>query len=152
MIRNIKQFVIGFSLLAVLLTACLPSAEGGSSATPIPATESAAPIPTEPPAAAITDTPAGSAVSFTNDVMPILQSRCLNCHGGDSTREGLSVASFDALMAGSNNGPVVVAGDPTNSLLIQIIQEGKMPKRGPKLTPDQLQILIDWIMAGALNN
>jgi mono/diheme cytochrome c family protein len=161
-----KPTVIVFALLVFLVTAC------GASATAIPATEPPAPasiptdtlVPTIEPSAtlalpiytpipAASDTPAAAAtVSFANDVMPILQSRCFNCHGGDDVKEGLSFASYDTLMAGSINGPVLIPGDAANSLLIQQIQNGKMPKRGPKLTPDQLQILIDWILAGALNN
>jgi len=27
-----------------------------------------------------------------------------------------------------------------------------MPKRGPKLTPDQVQLVVDWINQGALDN
>ncbi|RJP52232.1 MAG: hypothetical protein C4583_07195 [Anaerolineaceae bacterium] len=154
-----------FVLFAIFLTAC------GASATPVPATETSVPaslptdtavpsieptatfaLPTDTPVPAASDTPAAVAVSFANDVMPILQSRCFNCHGGDDVKEGLSFASYTTLMAGSINGPVLVPGDAANSLLIQQIQNGKMPKRGPKLTPAQLQILIDWILAGALNN
>lgn len=157
-----RATLIVSTLLIFILTAC------GASSTPVLPTETSAPaslptdtlvptvelIPTSAPtdAPAATDTPAAVTVSFANDVMPILQSRCINCHGGQDTKEGLSFASYETLMAGSQNGPVIVPSDPTNSLLIQLIQEGKMPKRGPKLTPDQLQILIDWILAGALNN
>lgn len=161
-----KPTLIIFTLFAIFLTAC------GASATTVPATEPPAPaslptdsvipsieptatlgLPTDTSTPAPSDTPAAAAaVNFTNDVMPILQSRCFNCHGGDEIKEGLSVASYDTLMAGSTNGAVLIPGDPANSLLIQQIQNGKMPKRGPKLTPAQLQILIDWILAGALNN
>jgi len=28
----------------------------------------------------------------------------------------------------------------------------KMPKRGPKLTPDQVQLITDWVNQGALDN
>ena len=152
-----KPTIIIFTILTILLTAC------GASATPVPPTTTTTPLPTSTftlvptvelfPTSAPTDTPAAATtVSFANDVMPILQSRCINCHGGRDTKEGLSFASFGSLMAGSDNGIVVMAGDPDNSLLIQQIVNGKMPKKGPKLTPDQLQILIDWIAAGALDN
>ena len=71
---------------------------------------------------------------------------------GEHVSEGLDMNTYETLMAGSQNGPVIVPGDADDSLLIQKVTEGKMPKRGPKLTPAQIQIIIDWINAGALNN
>jgi uncharacterized membrane protein len=128
-----KSTFLALAILAILLTACA----AGATDTPLPIQQ---------------NTSSAASVSFSNDVMPILQSRCATCHGGNQTNAGLSFASYETLMAGSNNGPVVTPGNPANSLLIQMIQEGRMPKRGPKLTPDQLQILMDWIQSGALNN
>jgi len=55
-------------------------------------------------------------------------------------------------MEGSDHGPVIVSGDADNSLLIRKLVKGEMPKRGPKLTPVQIQTITDWINAGALNN
>lgn len=60
--------------------------------------------------------------------------------------------TYESLMAGSQNGPVIVAGSARESLLAQKILSGKMPKRGQKLTAEQVQIIIDWINAGAENN
>jgi uncharacterized membrane protein len=91
-------------------------------------------------------------VSFTNDVLPIMKSRCINCHGGQKTEEGLNLTSYEMLMAGSKNGPVIFPGDAANSLLGKSLIEREMPKRGPKLKPDQAQIIIDWINQGALDN
>jgi hypothetical protein len=36
--------------------------------------------------------------------------------------------------------------------MAEMIVSQKMPKRGPKLTPPQVQTIIDWINQGALNN
>ncbi len=91
-------------------------------------------------------------ISFAGEVMPILKNRCVNCHGGQKTEEGLDLTSYDALMAGSENGPVVIPGDADTSLLAQTLFELEMPKRGPKLSPDQTQTIIDWIDQGASNN
>jgi mono/diheme cytochrome c family protein len=102
--------------------------------------------PTAEPAAQV------SAVSFANDVFPILQSRCINCHGGNRTEEGLSLKTYAEIMKGSQNGLVISAGDANNSLLAELISDQKMPKRGPKLTPPQIQLIIDWINQGALDN
>ena len=104
-------------------------------------------IPASPPTQA-----AVPGVSFANEVLPILKSRCINCHGGQKTEKDLNLTSYELLMAGSENGPVILPGDAANSPLAQSLIEKKMPKRGPKLKPDQVQLLIDWINAGAPNN
>jgi uncharacterized membrane protein len=127
---------------------------------PPPATDTSAPTEapvTEPatatePAAATQPAAQGATLSFANDVLPIIQSRCVNCHGGDRTEEGLTLTSHAALMAGSENGAVVTPGDAANSLLVELVASQEMPKRGPKLTPPQVQIITDWVNQGALDN
>ncbi len=99
-----------------------------------------------------TQAPKGANASFAKDVMPLIQSRCFNCHGGQQTSKGLNLTSYDSLMAGSQNGPVLTAGDSANSLIVKLVTAGKMPKRGPQLTPSEVQLLADWINAGAKNN
>ncbi len=91
-------------------------------------------------------------VSYAKDVRPILESRCATCHMGEFVSEGLDMDTYESLLAGSQNGLVIVPGDAHHSLLIQKVTEGKMPKKGPKLTPNQIQIITDWINAGAPNN
>jgi hypothetical protein len=91
-------------------------------------------------------------ISYTRDVQPILESRCGSCHFGEFTSAELHMDTYESLMAGSENGPVIVPGDAKKSLLVQKISSGKMPKRGPKLTPAQVQIIVDWINSGAENN
>ena len=162
-----------FVLIAGSLTACAaqpaspPAAPTTQAASPTqvptdppPATDTSAPTEaplTEPPAAtepAAATQPAaqGATVSFANDVLPIIQSRCVNCHGGDRTEEGLTLTSHAALMAGSEHGAVIVPGDALNSLLVEMVTTQEMPKRGPKLTPPQVQIITDWVNQGALDN
>jgi len=111
-------------------------------------------VPTEPPTEVSTDAPAAdvSTISFANDVMPIIESRCVNCHGGERIEEGLLMRNYDEILAGSDNGPVIVPGDVTQSLLVELITAQKMPKRGPKLTPPQIQAITEWVAAGAPNN
>jgi len=91
-------------------------------------------------------------ISYANDVRPILESRCGSCHMGEFVSEGLDMNTYESLLVGSQNGPVILPGNANDSLLVQKITAGKMPKRGPKLTPAQIQIITDWIDAGALNN
>jgi hypothetical protein len=91
-------------------------------------------------------------VSFANDVLPILNSRCARCHGGARTEARLDVLSYEALMAGGLNGPVVVPGDADASSLVRLVITGEMPKQGAKLTSDQVQLFTDWVNQGALDN
>ena len=91
-------------------------------------------------------------ISYSKDIYPILESRCGKCHMGSFTSENLNMETYDSLMAGSQNGAVIIAGNAKESLLARKILKGEMPKRGPKLTPAQVQIIIDWINAGAPNN
>jgi hypothetical protein len=91
-------------------------------------------------------------VSFAHDVLPIIESRCINCHGGQRTEKNLSLKTYADMMQGSDDGPVVTAGNPADSKLIELIVAQKMPKRGPKLTPPQVQLIADWVDQGALNN
>ena len=140
-----------------LLTAC-----GGAPATTAPAsapTEEPAQSTqaTEAPAAATTEAPATEApatggVSFANDVLPLLTSRCGSCHGNNRREEDLSVTSYTNLMAGSKSGMVIIAGNAADSLLVELVTNKKMPKRGPKLTPDEVQLITDWVNQGAADN
>jgi len=57
-----------------------------------------------------------------------------------------------SLMAGSDNGPVVMPGDAADSLFVELVTTQKMPKRGPKLTPPQVQLITEWVNQGALDN
>jgi hypothetical protein len=96
--------------------------------------------------------PVKTEISYARDVQPILESRCGKCHMGEFVSEGLHMDTYESLMAGSDHGPVIVPGDASRSLLVQQLVKGKMPKRGPKLTPVQIQTISDWIDAGASND
>jgi hypothetical protein len=158
-----------FVLIVGLLTACGTQATNTPAPSPtqsVPldtqaptapplSTDTAAPtdtvVATEPPA--VTEPAAqGAMVSFANDILPIIESRCINCHGGQRTEKGLDMKSFDSLMTGSENGPVVTPGDAAHSKFVELVANQKMPKRGPKLTPPQVQLFTDWVNQGALNN
>lgn len=113
------------------------------------------PAPEEPEAPAEPTAPVeepAATVSFSADVQPILDSRCANCHGGERVEGGFILLTYADLMAGGDEGLVIIPGDAANSLLAQLIEAGKMPKRGGNLNPAQIQIILDWINEGALDN
>jgi hypothetical protein len=125
-------------LLVVILSALFLSACGGQTGQSV-----------QPTAGTL---PSGSAVSFSKDILPMFQNSCVKCHGGENTNKGLDVTTYDKLMAGSANGAVIVPSNADGSKLVQQVVNGKMPKRGEKLTSDQIQMLKDWVNAGAKNN
>jgi mono/diheme cytochrome c family protein len=154
--RKVK-FVV--CLAVGLLSACAsqttqtPASQPTNAVAPATQVLASTSAKTDTPAAA-QNTPVASAatVSFSQEVMPILDSRCVNCHGGDRMEEGLNLKTYTDILSGSKNGAVVVPGDASNSLLAELIANQKMPKRGPKLTPPQVQLIVDWINQGAPDN
>ncbi|MCX7670928.1 MAG: hypothetical protein N2439_12750, partial [Anaerolineae bacterium] len=133
-------------------TAAQPAQPPAATATQAPApTATTAAQPTQPPAATATQAPAAG-VSFAKDVLPILEKSCVKCHGGEKTEALLSLKDYAGVMAGSENGPVVVPGKAGDSSLVTLVQQGKMPKRANRLPDAQIKILADWVNAGAPNN
>ena len=97
-------------------------------------------------------------VSFSEDVTPILEGKCVICHGGPDengaiTKEmELDLTSYDALMVGSEFGPIVEPGNAEDSVLWMMIEVGDMPQEGEPLTTEELGVIKTWITEGAQNN
>jgi uncharacterized membrane protein len=99
-------------------------------------------------------------ISFSGQIQPIIQSRCIECHttGGQGFQaSGLSMETYDSLMKGTKFGPVIKPGDPVSSTLMRLI-EGKadpsirMPHGKKPLTDEQIDLFKEWISQGAKNN
>jgi mono/diheme cytochrome c family protein len=89
---------------------------------------------------------------FTEKVKPVLEKQCLSCHGGKFKQAGLSILTRETLLRGSDNGPVVIAGQADASLLIKKVRhehEPAMPYKAAKLKDDEIDSLTAWINAGA---
>lgn len=87
-------------------------------------------------------------VSYTENVATVLLEKCADCHMEDS-KGGFSAASFADLMKGGKNGPVIVAGKPDESRLMELIESGEMPKQAEPLSDEYKRDIRDWIKAGA---
>ena len=99
-------------------------------------------------------------VSFSENVMPILKAKCLTCHAEGSEgfeATGFSVASYELVMKGTRDGPVIEPGSSYFSTL-QIVVEHRadpstsMPKNSAKLSGSEIQLIGEWIDQGAKNN
>ena len=91
--------------------------------------------------------------SFGSDVLPILARECVLCHG---VAGGWDASSFEAVMTTGDNAPVVIPGDAEGSLLAHKLlgtqeQGAIMPPAGA-LSSSQIQIILDWVTAGALDD
>ena len=93
-------------------------------------------------------------IEFFGQVLPILQAKCQICHNSGTKLGGWDASSYESVMKGGEHGPVVIAGDVTKSLLAQLLQGASgqiMPPSGG-LPNEDIQVILDWIAAGAKNN
>ena len=89
---------------------------------------------------------------FVERVKPLLESRCVSCHGPDKVKAGLRLDSREAALKGGENGPAVVPGKPSESLLLQAVMHSKKDLEMPpkeKLTTNDIAVLERWIRDGA---
>jgi hypothetical protein len=91
-------------------------------------------------------------VDFTKDVQPLLAEKCYGCHGPRRQEAGLRFDVKADALKGSENGPVILPGKSAESLMIHAVSQLgdlKMPKKGDRLTPEQVGTLRAWIDRGA---
>src|SRR5579883_505828 len=88
---------------------------------------------------------------FREQVAPVLERRCVHCHGSEAPKGGLSLASARGLMRGGQNGAVVVPGKPEESLLLDMVSGDapEMPQKDKPLSKEQVDGLRRWIEQGA---
>ena len=110
---------------------------------------------TVPTAPSSTSIPSGGDVSFAANIQPIFQSRCNVCHGTRTGQAGYDSTTYLGVMTSGESGPQIIPGDGVNSPLIKLLQATsgiKMPPSGDRLSDADIQIIIDWINAGAKDN
>ena len=90
-------------------------------------------------------------LTFERDVRPILKAHCTHCHGEEEKPKGgvdLRLRRFmDKTL--DDGGHVLVPGQPDESEMVLLIREGEMPKKGKKVSPEELAVIEQWIAQGA---
>lgn len=76
----------------------------------------------------------------------IVQPRCLSCHNATTQRGGVNLANHTVTLN------TVQPGNPNASSFYTSTANGSMPQGGTPLSPAELAVVRDWILAGALNN
>ena len=114
------------------------------------------------------DSNGAAKVDFKTQLRPIINGMvpgpkpCANCHySSRGSRDGLTATQFNletlALLkkGGTRTADtIVVPGQPCKSAIVQKLRGtfdgARMPKGGPYWSPEQIQLMIDWIAEGAV--
>jgi hypothetical protein len=93
-------------------------------------------------------------IDFVRQIKPVLIEYCGNCHGAEDHQAGLRLDSAAGIREGGDRGAVVVPGQPEASRLLAVLvgseDEPVMPPEGePRPSPEQIELLKQWILAGA---
>lgn len=74
-------------------------------------------------------------IDFAQDVEPILQKYCIDCHGPDDQESQFRLDRLSIMLAGGNSGePAVVPGEPEKSFLLKLIRH---QEPGMEMPPDE---------------
>jgi hypothetical protein len=93
-------------------------------------------------------------VDFNTQVKPILNKKCIACHGGVKRESDFSLLFRQEAMAKAESGKfAIIPGDASNSELVRRISshdpEVRMPYKKDPLTNEEIETLTQWINEGA---
>lgn len=96
---------------------------------------------------------ADAAAKFVGEVLPLLEAKCVSCHGPEKQEGNLRLDSVAAARAGGDRGAAIVAGDIEKSLLVQAISfrdpDFQMPPK-QQLSDKEIATLTEWVKAGTV--
>ncbi len=92
------------------------------------------------------------AVDYQKDIKAIFKERCVSCHGSVKQKGDLRLDAGALILKGGKHA-VVAVGDSKQSALIERVltddEDERMPPEGARLTAAQVELLRQWIDAGA---
>ncbi len=87
---------------------------------------------------------------FEKSVRPVLVERCVGCHGPKAKKGGLRLDTRDGVLAGGDDGAVIVPGKPAESRLVAAVKHaGKLKMPEKKLPDAEIAALEKWVQLGA---
>ncbi|HUR10969.1 MAG TPA: DUF1553 domain-containing protein [Flavitalea sp.] len=94
-------------------------------------------------------------IDYNTQVKPIINAKCITCHGGVKQKAGFSLLfRSDALAPNESGKPAIIPGDPSHSEMIRRItnsnEDERMPYKHPPLSENEISILKQWIKEGAV--
>ena len=91
-------------------------------------------------------------IDFARDIQPIFEASCVQCHGRGKDKGAFSLETREDFLAGGDNGAPAIVGKSAESPILELITsrdpETVMPKKGKKLTAEQVGIFRAWIDQG----
>jgi hypothetical protein len=84
-------------------------------------------------------------ISYSLDVVPILQNNCYSCHGGATPATGIKLDTYNALKIFASNGFLSAAVQHTGTVT-------PMPYLQPQLGSCDVNTIVAWVNQGMLNN
>ena len=94
----------------------------------------------------------GQTVTFTDQIRPIMERSCWNCHGEAAQLSNLDLRSREAAIEGGIRGPAIVPGRAEDSRLYRVVaglDDPPMPMSGDPLSDDEVAAVRAWIDGGA---
>ncbi len=93
-------------------------------------------------------------VDFNTEVKPIINAKCITCHGGVRAKGGFSLLFREDAFAKTESGrPAIVPGDPDHSEMIRRISssdpEVRMPYKHESLSKEEIDVFRAWVKEGA---
>lgn len=96
----------------------------------------------------------GKKIDYSADVKPIINNKCITCHGGVRAKAGFSLLFRDEALAKTKSGkPAIIPGHADESEMIRRLTltdpEERMPYQHTPLSKEEINILTKWIDQGA---
>lgn len=95
-----------------------------------------------------------SIIVYADLIQPVLQKKCMSCHGDTKSQGGLNMSSYSLLEEGGEHGSVIEPEAPLSSEIVRRVTIDPssvkyMPTKGTPLTFTEISLLSWWIEIGA---
>lgn len=93
--------------------------------------------------------------TYTDHVLPLIESHCAKCHNPDKKKGDLDLTTYQGTLKGGGSGAAVVPGNPDSSRLWKSIVQSEdptMPPNKPPLPEKELAVFKKWIAGGLLES
>ena len=91
-------------------------------------------------------------ISFKDDIYPLLERRCFECHQGKDAESGYRLDLREEILGQTNGQPLAVPGESAKSEIIKRVtatDKTRMPPKGNKRLPEsEIALLRAWIDQG----